>query len=157
MCSGTALLSKFVRPLLSSIWRRREPDRNKFHTMFLCFKIYFESLFRGIHWTFFKLSKIALKKNYIDGFLSIETYRVAFTCSKLTKETPEQYMKSIQSLQQMHQKDVSDIVLTSLLLTLNRFYTLFWCSHCWLCTSKCWLEYLGPSHISVIEFFCDNS
>ena len=30
----------------------------------------------------------------------------------------------------------SDIVLVSLLLTLNRFHALFWCFYCWLWTSK---------------------
>ena len=30
----------------------------------------------------------------------------------------------------------SDVVLVSLVLTLNRFHTLFWCFHCWLRTSK---------------------
>ena len=33
-----------------------------------------------------------------------------------------------------HQNDVSDVVLVSLLLTLNRFRILFQCFHCWLWT-----------------------
>ena len=32
------------------------------------------------------------------------------------------------------------IVLVSLLLTLNRFHTLFWCFHCWLWACKDWLK-----------------
>ena len=36
-------------------------------------------------------------------------------------------------------KDVMDVVLLSLLLTLNRLHTLFWCFHCWVWTSKCQL------------------
>ena len=35
--------------------------------------------------------------------------------------------------------DVIDLILVSLLLTCNRFYTLFCCFHCWLWTSKCQL------------------
>ena len=31
--------------------------------------------------------------------------------------------------------DVIDLVLVSLLLTLNRFETMFWCFHCWLWTT----------------------
>ena len=31
----------------------------------------------------------------------------------------------------------NDVVLMSLLLTLNMFYTLFWFFHRWLCTNKC--------------------
>ena len=34
---------------------------------------------------------------------------------------------------------VNDVVLVYLLLTLNKFHTLFWCFHCWLWTSKCLL------------------
>ena len=41
-----------------------------------------------------------------------------------------------------HQNHVNDVVLVSLLLTLNRFHTLFWCSYCWLWTSKWQLESL---------------
>ena len=47
----------------------------------------------------------------------------AFTYSKSTMERPEQRVKYVQSLQQRHQDDVSDVVLVSLLLTLNRFHT----------------------------------
>ena len=36
-------------------------------------------------------------------------------------------------------KDVMDVVLLSLLLSLNRLHTLFWCFHCWVWTSKCQL------------------
>ena len=40
--------------------------------------------------------------------------------------TLEQCMKLVQSLEQRHQKDVIDVVLVLLLLTLNSFHT--WCS-----------------------------
>ena len=33
----------------------------------------------------------------------------------------------------------NDFILVSLLLTLNRFHTLFWCFHYWFWTSKSWL------------------
>ena len=39
-----------------------------------------------------------------------------FTCSKSTMETLEQYVKSVQTLQERHQNDVNDVVV-SLLLT----------------------------------------
>ena len=32
-----------------------------------------------------------------------------------------------------------DVVLPSLLITLNRFHIMLWPSHCWLWVSKCWL------------------
>ena len=35
---------------------------------------------------------------------------------------------------------IKDVVLVSLLLTLNRFHTLYLCFHCWPWTRKCWLE-----------------
>ena len=50
-------------------------------------------------------------------------------CSKLGIKIPESY-----------QKDVNGMVLMLLLLTLNRFHTLFSCFHCWLWTSKYWLS-----------------
>ena len=43
-------------------------------------------------------------------------------------------------LKKRHLNDVNDVVLVSLLLTLNRllhFTPLFWCFHCWLWRSKC--------------------
>ena len=52
----------------------------------------------------------------------METQAV-FTCSKSTMETPEQCVKSVNN------KD-NDVVLKSLLLTLNRIHTLFWCFQC---------------------------
>ena len=44
-------------------------------------------------------------------------------------EAPGQCVKSIQSLQYQHQKEVIE-VLVSLLIILNRFQTLFWCFYC---------------------------
>ena len=38
-----------------------------------------------------------------------------------TKGTQDQYVKSVQSQQQRHQSDVNDVVLVTLLFTLNRF------------------------------------
>ena len=65
-----------------------------------------------------------------------------FTCSNLTRETLGQSVKYVQSWQQKHQKEVTDVVLVSLFLTLNRFHTLLWCYHCWLWTNKCQLGIL---------------
>ena len=43
-----------------------------------------------------------------------------------------------------NRKTFKDVVRVSLLLTLNRFYTLLWCFHCcWLWTSKCRLKNLS--------------
>ena len=44
-------------------------------------------------------------------------------------EIPGQIVKSVQSLQESHQKNVTDIIMVSLLLNLIRFLTLFWCFH----------------------------
>ena len=41
-------------------------------------------------------------------------------------------VKPVQSSRQRHQNDDRDIILLSLLLTLNRFGKLLWCFHCWL-------------------------
>ena len=52
-----------------------------------------------------------------------------FTCSNLTMKAPEQYVKYVQSQQWKDQNNFSEVIL-SLMLTLNKFHTLFWCFHC---------------------------
>ena len=52
-----------------------------------------------------------------------------FTCSKLAMETPKKCVEFVNI----------DVFLVSLLLTLNRFYSVFCCFHCWLWISKCGL------------------
>ena len=49
-----------------------------------------------------------------------------FTCLKSTKKTVGNGVKYVQKLQQRHQNDVNDIVLVSLLLTLNISQTFFY-------------------------------
>ena len=53
-------------------------------------------------------------------------------CSKLTMKTPEWLNV---------QKNVNDVFLVSLMLTLNRFHILIWFFHCWLWASKYLLGY----------------
>ena len=65
--------------------------------------------------------------------------------SKVTMKTP----KKCESVQK-HQKDVSDFVLVSLFVTLNRFDTLFLCFHCWRWTSK----YRARSWSVNWQFYC---
>ena len=52
--------------------------------------------------------------------------QLEITCSKSTMEKLEQWVKFVQS-KRKNKSDVNDIVLESLLLTLNRFYPLPWC------------------------------
>ena len=56
----------------------------------------------------------------------------AITYLKLTKETLEKGVKYVQSYLKKHQNDAKDVVLASLLLTLNIFHTLFLCFYCQL-------------------------
>ena len=72
------------------------------------------------------------KKSDKDISASIQP---AFSGSKSTMETPGQCVKC-SKLTTKASKQHHDVVLVSLLLTLNRFHTLFWCFHCWLQTSK---------------------
>ena len=145
-------LNEFVRSLWSSVWTRREPCQNKFHTMLQCVKICYDRLFTGIH-NIFGAFQNCFEKTLVKIFSLIKASQLAFACSKSIIETPEQYVKFVQSLQQTLQNIVNDFVLTSSLLTLNRFCTLFWYFHCWHSISKGRLEYLGPSHTSVTERF----
>ena len=69
---------------------------------------------------------------YLFNLGHVFTARPATTCSRSTMDTLEQCVKSIQSQQYKHQSDVAEVLLVSLLLTLNKFHTLFWCFLCWL-------------------------
>ena len=51
----------------------------------------------------------------------------------------------------------SNIVLMSLLLTLNRFRTLFWCFHCWRWTIKQWLRNIGSTLFHVVFLYVTNA
>ena len=77
---------------------------------------------------------------YLFNLGHLFTARTATTCSRSTMDTLEHCVKSIQSQQYKHQSDVAEVLLVSLLLTLNKFHTLFWCFLCWLWTSNCRLS-----------------
>ena len=55
---------------------------------------------------------------------------------------PSRYLL-VQSQQWKHQKnqcniyEFTDVVLSTLLMTLNKFHALFWCLHCWIWRSSC--------------------
>ena len=49
-------------------------------------------------------------------------------------------------------KDIIDVGLVLLLLTLNIFHTLLWCFYCLLWTSKCYLSYWFFEHVWSTEF-----
>ena len=48
-----------------------------------------------------------------------------------------------------------DIILVPLLLTLNRFHTLFWCFQCWIWTRKCRLGSCYLSSLIMVNQFED--
>ena len=58
---------------------------------------------------------------YLFNLNNSKAQKISEMCSKLTKKTPN---------------DVINVVQVSLLLTLNRFRTLFLCFHCWLWASN---------------------
>ena len=70
---------------------------------------------------------------------SQESAHLTFTCSNLTTEILERYVKYVQSRQQKHRNNVNDVVLVFLLLTLNIFHTFFLSFYYWLWKSKCQL------------------
>ena len=69
-------------------------------------------------------------------FYAVDKIRSVFTCSRSAVKTPEQFVKSVPSLQQKRHWRCSGVFTVSLLLTLKRFYTFFWCFHCELWKSK---------------------
>ena len=50
-------------------------------------------------------------------------------------------------------EDVIDHVRVFWLLTLNRFLSLFWCFHCYLWKSKCWVKIMPHIHTKAINRF----
>ena len=70
-----------------------------------------------------------------------------FTCSKSTIKTPEEVVKYFQSEQWRPQNDVIDVVVKSLLITLNTFHTFFYHFHCCFWAGKyllCRLDDFNP-------------
>ena len=82
--------------------------------------------------------------------------QLTFTCSKWTTETLEKGDKCAQSSQWKHQNNIH-VIMMSLLLTLNRFPTLFWCFHCWLWTKKCLWDHLFPRTSAVHSLDHDSN
>ena len=81
-------------------------------------------------------SKNVADTTFKHSFVALEKHKKpVFTCSVSTMETPEQCVKPVNSQRYRHQ-NVIDVVLVSLLLTLNKFHRFFWCFHCWIWTSK---------------------
>ena len=70
-----------------------------------------------------------------------------FLCSASSKSTR---CKICSKLTKKQNGEVSNIILVSLLLTLNRFYILVWCFHCLLWTSKWRLRELKLKSESII-------
>ena len=54
------------------------------------------------------------------------------TCSMSTIKVLEQDMKYVQTQVEISQKNINDVVLEPYFLTLNMFYTLFYCFDCCL-------------------------
>ena len=71
------------------------------------------------------IPKFYMQSNWITDIC----HYPGFTCSNSTIETPKQWEKSIQ--------DLNDVVLVSSLLTLNRFHIMFWYFSYWFWKSLC--------------------
>ena len=83
----------------------------------------------------------------------VHLHAIVIYLPKSTMGTPEQYVRSVQ----VKSKDTRTTLLT-FLLTCNRFYTLLWCFHCLLWTSKCRLRKVyikGFSVLSVLIVLCE--
>ena len=78
---------------------------------------------------------------------------IKFKITKINTNLPSQHLLA-QSQQWKHQKNMrnrfTDVIVVSSLLILDKFYTLFWCLHCWLWTSKQCLLIYGLYHLSTI-------
>ena len=81
----------------------------------------------------FEVTQFAANK-YMFKVNNRNTKKWCEICSKLTIKTP----------------DVNDIVLVSLILTLNIFHTFLWCFYCCLLTVKSYTFTLSPSRAIVV-------
>ena len=64
----------------------------------------------------------------------------AVTCRKSRWKYQRNVWPLLKVRTQRHTNNLSNVVLVSLLLTLNRFHTLFWYLHFWLLKSAGWLK-----------------
>ena len=55
----------------------------------------------------------------------------------LVQKQQWKHQNNVWNLFKVNNKDTRRLVLVSLLLSLNRIHTLFWCYHCWLWISNC--------------------
>ena len=63
--------------------------------------------------------------------------QLTYTCSKLSFEAPEYIVRILLKVNNKNTRICHwDVFLVSLLLTLNKFHTLFWCFHGWFWTGK---------------------
>ena len=100
-------------------------------------------------WPFFNVMHEGVKQR--NSFIKLILY-LCFTCYNSTTERVEKDMKYVQSCQQRYHNDASDVVLVSLLLTLNMFFTFFYCFSCLLWTSVCLLRSILKVNFSTIFY-----
>ena len=79
---------------------------------------------------------VRLKQFSLQCTLIIQ-FQQASTCSQLTANTRKRCEICSNLTIKTYQNDVIDIVLVSLLLTLNIFYNFFCCFYCWIWGSHC--------------------
>ena len=118
---------------------------NRFYTLSRCFHLTLkkkiaaeEKCIYGWLWTYFKHCCIIFDFEYAF-FPCGEWMGVTLKCI----HWPSRYLLKVNN---GNTRTTSATALLSLLLSLNRFYTLICCFHCWLWTSKCWLG-------SIVWFF----
>ena len=128
VCKNLNNLYNFLYKTLLNIWCKQDNVHlnRRIHGLFCCyFLLNIHILHKFLIWTSEVLVIISLSGSYLAGiyFFNVSnrnTRKMYEICSKLAIKAPKRcYWR-----------------LVSILLTLNGFYTLFWCFHCLLWTSS---------------------
>ena len=105
-----------------------------------------------------KFSSISILSNLFQAlhtwFMRCKTFPANIYLLQVRKRNPRNRCKICSKLTIKTQEWRQWGLVVSLLLTLNRFFTLFWLFHYWLWTSKCWLwNNLFPHHLKERTLF----
>ena len=74
-------------------------------------------------WTLSMVSFVEFESAWYKTYLGV-LHKLAFTCSKSTIETPEKACNMVK-VNNKNNRDINDVVILFLLLTLNIFHTFF--------------------------------
>ena len=135
-CIGDRTAKKTPETNFFAEWNKRKQCPGKLGVSNLEYRPYLNEKIPQEHFLIIRKISVVLSMWHVAF-----TTHLTFSCSKSTLETLAQGAKY-----------VDDVILVFLLLTMNIFYTFFWCFHCCLWASKYQLSILitSASMVSVV-------